>query len=617
MPEHRVEYGGEEYKKISLPEEIGRESEVRQLYEKVLTGNYSYSDMVNLHRELFSEGIKVPLSEEDRVALGVGDAKAVYFNGMDVFVDGERVEDPFERKFFRDHCFGVDPLIILGGETLPINKAEEKIKSIAGSDVKFRIRTRSGQRPVIEFQQSIPKRIREKIEKELGEFYRIEYPVSKKTKLAACGCAALLLGGASGLFAYAKTGHDKEINQLRKGAEKVPGIKSIVPPLLKFLGMGDKDGDGVLDCNDKWPEIYNYPAQRYAREKGLPEHIVEKLAPLNIHEGKPKLTKDAKEFIDNLAYAFEKGLPEGIVYKLASLNLDETELTNKEMKEFIDSLAQVPNKEKAVVFGFLSDKKLSRDELEQIKKCAERYQKLLTHAEEYRKICSHFGDFEDVYVLSAKHLNPGDPPRPTVHEKTYFVEQRGIPIKNLYLLRGDDGVTFENIKKAIRSIAEKSDENDLVFVFLGAHGYKGYICIRENETSTDYYLPYEKLDKELDKIKCKMMVVYIDACFSGSAIPYLKEDNRVIVTTASKDRMGGGSLNLLGRVPPPPPNKPVPWDPNQVGVYPSEMDKNCDGFVSLKEVFEYWKPRLNKQDPQLYNPDLAEKIYMGVATIDE
>ena len=133
VPEHRVEYGGEEYKKISLPEEIGRESEVRQLYEKVLTGNYSYSDMVNLHRELFSEGIKVPLSEEDRVALGVGDAKAVYFNGMDVFVDGERVEDPFERKFFRDHCFGVDPLIILGGETLPINKAEEKIKSIAGS----------------------------------------------------------------------------------------------------------------------------------------------------------------------------------------------------------------------------------------------------------------------------------------------------------------------------------------------------------------------------------------------------------------------------------------------------------------------------------------------------
>ena len=81
--------------------------------------------------------------------------------------------------------------------------------------------------------------------------------------------------------------------------------------------------------------------------------------------------------------------------------------------------------------------------------------------------------------------------------------------------------------------------------------------------------------------------------------------------------MGGGSVNLLGRVPPPPPNKPVPWDPNQVGVYLSEMDKNCDGFVSLKEAFEYWKPRLNKQDPQLYNPDLAEKIYVGVATIDE
>ena len=117
------------------------------------------------------------------------------------------------------------------------------------------------------------------------------------------------------------------------------------------------------------------------------------------------------------------------------------------------------------------------------------------------------------------------------------------------------------------------------------------------------------------------MVVYIDACYCGSAIPYLKEDNRVIVTTASKERKAKGSLNLLGRIPPPPPNKPVPWDPNQVGVYPSEMDKNCDGFVSLKEVFDYNTHKkgslLSKQDPQLYNPDLAEKIYMGVATIEE
>jgi len=202
VTEHRVDYGDEEYKKISLSEEIGRESEVRRFWENVSAGRYFYSDMVNLHRELFGQGIEISLTEEDGVALGVGDAKTAYFKGTDVFVNGKKLEDPVERKLLREYCFGgVDPLIILGGETLPINKAEERIKSIAGSDVKFGIRTRRGERPAIEFQESIPKDLRKKIEKELGEFYRIEYPTSRKTKLAACGCAALIaLGCGGGIF---------------------------------------------------------------------------------------------------------------------------------------------------------------------------------------------------------------------------------------------------------------------------------------------------------------------------------------------------------------------------------------------------------------------------------
>jgi len=193
---HRVDYGDEEYKKISLPEEIGSESEVRRFCENVSAGRYFYSDMVNLHRELFGQGIRVPLSEEDKVTLGVGDAEAAYFKGMDVFVDGERVEDPFKRKLLREYCFGgVDPLIILGGETLPIDRAEERIKSIAGSDVKFRIKYDSNKRPVVEFKQSLPKDLRHKIEEELGEFYKIKYPSSRISRLVAAACIGLMLAG--------------------------------------------------------------------------------------------------------------------------------------------------------------------------------------------------------------------------------------------------------------------------------------------------------------------------------------------------------------------------------------------------------------------------------------
>ena len=176
----------------------------------------NYSEIVNLQRELFTQGIKVPLSEEDRAALGVN-AETVYFKGTNVFVDGEKVKDPIYRKLFREYCFGFDPLILLGGETIPIDRARERIKSIAGRDVKFRIHTREGERPIIEFREPLPKHLKEEIERELEGFYRIEYSGCKKTKLAAFGIIGLIAGAASaGIYCGLTCGYKNSSNSMVK-----------------------------------------------------------------------------------------------------------------------------------------------------------------------------------------------------------------------------------------------------------------------------------------------------------------------------------------------------------------------------------------------------------------
>ena len=143
-----------------------------------------------------------------------------------------------------------------------------------------------------------------------------ETPKKKIPKwLAYLGIGAILTPTlfTAGAIIYAKTGkHDKEINKLRENVEKIPVIGQIATSYFQLIGLGDKDNDDILDINDKWPELHNFPAQKYAKEKGLSEELIKKYISnfdkdLNGEtfdipkEGKPILTWYAKKIIDLLA----------------------------------------------------------------------------------------------------------------------------------------------------------------------------------------------------------------------------------------------------------------------------------------------------------------------------
>ena len=230
----------------------------------------NYSEIVNLQRELFTQGIKVPLSEEDRAALGVN-AETVYFKGTNVFVDGEKVKDPIYRKLFREYCFGFDPLILLGGETIPIDRARERIKSIAGRDIKFKIRTRDGERPIIEFLEPLPKHLKEEIERELGGFYRIEYSGCKKTKLAAFGIIGLIAGAASaGIYCGLTCGYKnsgKSRVKLEKNDKPLVRRNTAQQKLTKLAKDDVKPDEIKLSVAIvDWKGGKHYPTARYSNE---------------------------------------------------------------------------------------------------------------------------------------------------------------------------------------------------------------------------------------------------------------------------------------------------------------------------------------------------------------
>jgi hypothetical protein len=155
---------------------------------------------------------------------------------------------------------------------------------------------------------------------ELPEKFEVPLPYEAPAKgipkwLAYLGLA--VIGGTAaftgGLLAYAKTGHDKQINELRENSKKIPVVGGIIPPFFEFIGLGDKDKDEILDINDKWPDLHNFPAQKYAREKGLSEEIIKNCISEFDEDlyggkydipgkgGKPVLTWYAKKIIDLLA----------------------------------------------------------------------------------------------------------------------------------------------------------------------------------------------------------------------------------------------------------------------------------------------------------------------------
>jgi len=195
----------------------------------------------------------------------------------------------------------------------------------------------------------------------------------------------------------------------------------------------------------------------------------------------------------------------------------------------------------------------------------------------------------------------------TVEEMyNFFVYKNNISSGNIIKLKGKNATTL-NFENAISQITERADRNDMVYIFLESHGGKGTICLYEGNTLKE--IKYEKIDNWTDKINAKKLAMCISACYSGSAIEYLKEGPcpRIVITAANENQKTYWHLlsgNFLGAL-----NDSEKYDlaDNKLG--------DANGYVSLMEAFLCAKHFIESNTfvhPQINDiSEIAPTVYLG------
>ncbi|MCP1650833.1 C13 family peptidase [Pseudomonas nitroreducens] len=100
--------------------------------------------------------------------------------------------------------------------------------------------------------------------------------------------------------------------------------------------------------------------------------------------------------------------------------------------------------------------------------------------------------------------------------------------------------TRETLARTLRTIAERSGPEDLVFIYLTSHGSHDHQLVLDMPGLKLDDLPASELASLLAPLKDRYKVLVISACYSGGFIPALKDDKTLIMTAARSDRVSFG-----------------------------------------------------------------------------
>lgn len=97
-----------------------------------------------------------------------------------------------------------------------------------------------------------------------------------------------------------------------------------------------------------------------------------------------------------------------------------------------------------------------------------------------------------------------------------------------------------NLLAALDQVATRMDrEEDVLFLFLTTHGTPGILAVNFDPLQLNDLTALD-LRSLLDRAEIKWRVIVVSACYSGSFIDTLKDENTLIVTAARKDRVSFG-----------------------------------------------------------------------------
>jgi Peptidase C13 family len=118
-----------------------------------------------------------------------------------------------------------------------------------------------------------------------------------------------------------------------------------------------------------------------------------------------------------------------------------------------------------------------------------------------------------------------------------------VLVNNLSTVATAPLASTHNLLAALDQIALRMDkEEDVLFLFLTSHGTPGVLAVSFDPLQLND-LTARSLRSMLDRSGIKWRVIVISACYSGSFIEPLKNDDTMIVTAARHDRASFGCTN--------------------------------------------------------------------------
>ncbi len=127
-----------------------------------------------------------------------------------------------------------------------------------------------------------------------------------------------------------------------------------------------------------------------------------------------------------------------------------------------------------------------------------------------------------------------------------FQRRFGAEGRTLILVNNPDTVadvplaSVSNLRDAIFGVAQKMDrDEDVLFLYVTSHGQAGIVAVRFAGLSLNG-LRAETLRRILDDAGIKNRVLAISACYSGSFIEPLRDENTLIMTASAADRTSFG-----------------------------------------------------------------------------
>ncbi|MGM3386392.1 caspase family protein [Stutzerimonas stutzeri] len=100
--------------------------------------------------------------------------------------------------------------------------------------------------------------------------------------------------------------------------------------------------------------------------------------------------------------------------------------------------------------------------------------------------------------------------------------------------------THEHLARAIRTLADRSGPEDLLFLYFTSHGSADHQLVVEQPRLALEDLPASELASLLRPLADRNKIIVISACYSGGFIEPLKSANTLIMTAARADRVSFG-----------------------------------------------------------------------------